>query len=115
MWPNFGPGVASTFSGADLFNDDNTVWFHPPHEMTAREVHLGFDADAPISATILPAQSTEGEYPGESSTIESIAKARPANAATTAIRRGLALMASHYSRAASRAQLEPRPPRRWAP
>jgi 5-methyltetrahydrofolate--homocysteine methyltransferase len=45
VWPNFGPGVAAAFSGAELFNDENTVWFHPRRELAARDVHLELNTE----------------------------------------------------------------------
>jgi hypothetical protein len=41
-WPNFGPGIMAGFTGAQVHNDANTVWFESP---AARldEIHLRYD------------------------------------------------------------------------
>ncbi len=43
IWPNFGPGVAAAFLGADLFNGDNTVWFHPKKELEIKDIEFKYD------------------------------------------------------------------------
>ena len=44
VWPNFGPGVAVAFMGAELHNGQSTVWFQPGEQKEARELSLRYDA-----------------------------------------------------------------------
>lgn len=46
VWPNFGPGVAATFTGASLASGDNTVWFHPEKEAGIADLSLALDQNA---------------------------------------------------------------------
>ena len=45
IWPNFGPGVAAAFMGAEFHatEETGTVWFHPAHELDIRDIHLEYD------------------------------------------------------------------------
>lgn len=42
-WPNFGPGIMAGFVGADVENDENTIWFDPPCSMDLEEIVLNYD------------------------------------------------------------------------
>jgi len=44
-WPNFGPGVAAAFFGADLRAERDTTWFQPSEEQEIEDIHLAFDPD----------------------------------------------------------------------
>lgn len=46
-WPNFGPGVAAAFMGADLTNGVDTTWFHPREPKPARDLCLTYQAGNP--------------------------------------------------------------------
>lgn len=43
-WPNYGPGVAAAFMGAELFSSpqSGTVWFHPSPEQEISDVRLQY-------------------------------------------------------------------------
>lgn len=41
----FGPGIAAAFLGADLLNDEHTVWFKPKEVKPLSELHFEYDAD----------------------------------------------------------------------
>jgi len=43
-WPNFGPGVAAAFMGAELHSslESHTVWFHPAEELEIPDIHLEY-------------------------------------------------------------------------
>ena len=45
IWPNFGPGVAAAFMGAELRASvqAGTVWFHPKQELEMADIHLSYD------------------------------------------------------------------------
>jgi 5-methyltetrahydrofolate--homocysteine methyltransferase len=43
IWPNFGPGVAASFLGAELKNGYDTVWFHPREESEIKELKFEYD------------------------------------------------------------------------
>lgn len=47
VWPNFGPGVAAAFMGAELHATEQTgtVWFHPARDLDIRDIHLEYDPD----------------------------------------------------------------------
>ena len=47
QWPNFGPGVAAGFLGAELLLDGRTVWFRPRQRQPLAELHFRFDAENP--------------------------------------------------------------------
>jgi 5-methyltetrahydrofolate--homocysteine methyltransferase len=42
-WPNFGAGIVAAFLGARVGVDENTVWFEPPANKLAAEIHPKFD------------------------------------------------------------------------
>jgi 5-methyltetrahydrofolate--homocysteine methyltransferase len=42
-WPNFGAGIVAGFLGAKVGVDENTVWFEPPTENRAADIHPKFD------------------------------------------------------------------------
>ncbi len=44
VWPNFGPGVAAAFMGADLLSsiEAGTVWFHPKQDLEMADIHLEY-------------------------------------------------------------------------
>lgn len=46
-WPNFGPGVAAAFMGAELHSsvESGTVWFHPRKELQISDVKLQYDPE----------------------------------------------------------------------
>ena len=44
-WPNFGPGIVAGFIGAEVSNDDNTVWFESPPTSTISDIQLRYDSD----------------------------------------------------------------------
>lgn len=46
FWPNFGPGVAAAFLGAQLQNGKDTVWFLPPEERGIADLHFQLDMEA---------------------------------------------------------------------
>ena len=39
----FGPGVVAAFCGANLDNTSGSVWFHPPTDLPAKDLHLELD------------------------------------------------------------------------
>jgi 5-methyltetrahydrofolate--homocysteine methyltransferase len=41
----FGPGVLAAMLGAKLDNDTGRVWFHPPDDTPAAELHFDYDPD----------------------------------------------------------------------
>ena len=41
----FGPGIVAAFLGADLLNDEHTVWFHPKEIKPLQDLHFEYDAD----------------------------------------------------------------------
>lgn len=43
VWPNFGPGVAAAFMGAELKNDSGTTWFQPVNEVEIADLVLEYD------------------------------------------------------------------------
>ena len=43
VWPDFGAGVLAAFLGAKTRVDENTVWFHPPKEQEAADIHFKFN------------------------------------------------------------------------
>lgn len=43
VWPNFGPGVAAAFLGAQLQASQDTVWFHSPRKYDIADLHLEYD------------------------------------------------------------------------
>jgi len=45
VWLNFGAGVLAAFCGCELRSDENTVWFFPRREVSARELHMAFDPE----------------------------------------------------------------------
>jgi len=47
FWPNYGAGVLAAYMGAkvDPREDGNTVWFHPPREREAADIHLKLDPE----------------------------------------------------------------------
>ena len=47
MFPNFGPGVAAAFMGAELLSsvEAGTVWFHPVHEQQISDISLQYDPE----------------------------------------------------------------------
>lgn len=47
IWPNFGPGVAAAFMGAQLnWNPESgTVWFHPTEDKEVADRHFEYDPD----------------------------------------------------------------------
>ena len=47
VWPNFGAGVMAAFLGAELHPDGRTVWFKPPGELRAADIHFRYDPDNP--------------------------------------------------------------------
>ena len=47
IWPNFGPGVAAAFMGANLQYDENTCWFHPVREADIEHLRFEYDPDDP--------------------------------------------------------------------
>lgn len=46
IWPDFGPGVAAAFSGANLECGSNTVWFHPEKEEEISELRLALNPNS---------------------------------------------------------------------
>jgi len=52
QWVDFGPGVGAVFSGARPEPGLDTVWFHPPAELEAKDVHLAFNAKDRVLARI---------------------------------------------------------------
>jgi 5-methyltetrahydrofolate--homocysteine methyltransferase len=44
-WPNFGPGIAAGFLGADVGVKLDTVWFSSTKETDIEDLHLAYDAD----------------------------------------------------------------------
>jgi 5-methyltetrahydrofolate--homocysteine methyltransferase len=46
-WPNFGPGAAAAFLGAETHVDRNTVWFHPRERVPVSELRLSIDFEHP--------------------------------------------------------------------
>ncbi|MGI6295541.1 MAG: hypothetical protein ACOX3G_05580 [Armatimonadota bacterium] len=47
VWPNFGPGVAAAFMGAEMQSSTSagTVWFHPAQERPISEIHFEYQPD----------------------------------------------------------------------
>lgn len=45
IWPNFGPGVAAAFMGAELENGAETSWFHPTKDVELAEVEFSYHPD----------------------------------------------------------------------
>ena len=45
VWPNFGPGIAAAFLGAELRNSRDTVWFHPREEKPVADWRFAYDAE----------------------------------------------------------------------
>ncbi len=45
IWPNFGPGVAAAFMGANLETSEHTVWFQPQQVVEVGELRLQYDPD----------------------------------------------------------------------
>lgn len=43
VWPNFGPGVAAAFLGAELKNGEHTTWFVPPEVREIAEITFEYD------------------------------------------------------------------------
>ncbi|MEI8242235.1 MAG: hypothetical protein WCI17_03120 [bacterium] len=43
FWVNYGAGVLAAYCGCELHADDATVWFHPPRELSACDLHMRFD------------------------------------------------------------------------
>jgi 5-methyltetrahydrofolate--homocysteine methyltransferase len=46
-WPNFGPGIAAGFLGAEVKceADNTTVWFEPTQRLPIQELHCSYDPD----------------------------------------------------------------------
>lgn len=45
VWPNFGPGVAAAFMGAELVNGMDTTWFRPKEEVEIANLKLEYIPD----------------------------------------------------------------------
>lgn len=45
VWPNFGPGVVAAFTGCNLNNADDTVWFNSPTPLEIADVHVKYTED----------------------------------------------------------------------
>ena len=45
VWPNFGPGVAAGFMGAELEIAHNTVWFVPEEQQEIADIRFQYDPD----------------------------------------------------------------------
>jgi 5-methyltetrahydrofolate--homocysteine methyltransferase len=43
-WPNFGPGIAAGFLGAQVFTAEDTIWFEPTEYKKIEDIHLTYDA-----------------------------------------------------------------------
>jgi len=44
-WPNFGPGIAAGFLGAQVHCAPDTVWFEPAEQVRIEDLHLSYSAD----------------------------------------------------------------------
>jgi 5-methyltetrahydrofolate--homocysteine methyltransferase len=44
-WPNFGPGIMAGFLGANVHQDENTVWFETPSPPQLTDIRPEYDAD----------------------------------------------------------------------
>jgi 5-methyltetrahydrofolate--homocysteine methyltransferase len=45
QWLNFGAGVLAAYCGCELRYDENTTWFFPRREISARDLHMAFDPE----------------------------------------------------------------------
>ena len=45
LWLNFGAGVLAAYCGCELRSDENTSWFFPRRECSARDLHMAFDPE----------------------------------------------------------------------
>lgn len=52
VFPNFGPGVAAAFMGAELRNSADTTWFHPTEEKEIADLKFEYDSDNPWLAHV---------------------------------------------------------------
>lgn len=52
VWPNFGPGVAAAFMGAELETSEHTVWFHPSQPQEVGDLRFDYDPLNPWLARV---------------------------------------------------------------